>query len=108
MVPSIFFTTPPLHHNSIVIFKSLSNLMNFTFKKEPSPKISHFFKIRKFRYPPEKLGAKSHAQYFKNNFKPRFSYENQESNFYADKFADFLREQRAEGLEFIGGTSFYN
>lgn len=69
--------------------------MNFTFKKEPSPKISHFFKIRKFRYPPIKTAPKPHGDYFRNNDKPRFSYENPESNFYADKLADFLREQRA-------------
>ncbi len=86
------------------MFKSLSNLMNYTFKKQPTPKISHTFKIRKYRYPPFlKTGPAIRIP-----DRPRFSYETHHSNFYADKFADFLREQRSEGLEFIGGVTHFN
>lgn len=45
MVPSIFFTVPYEHNQAVIIFKALGNLINYTFKRQPSPKISQFFKV---------------------------------------------------------------
>ncbi len=33
MVPSVMFTVPGEHKDIIIIFKALSNLMNYTFKR---------------------------------------------------------------------------
>lgn len=50
MVPSVFFTVPKDHTEVILIFKALKNLMNYTFKRQSSPKISQFFRVKKFKF----------------------------------------------------------